>query len=68
MTLTEFEQATNTTPTQAARLLGIAYPRYNEFKNGTRKLKPYHMASMLAHAALSGKAMAARKKQAGVMP
>jgi hypothetical protein len=52
MTPQEFEEKTGLRPTQAARILGIAYPRWCELKRGARKVKPYHEASMIAHAML----------------
>ena len=64
--LTDFEACTDTTPTQAAKLLGMAYPRYNEFKNGTRQLKPYHIASIEAHMKLSKKALYVLKVKRGI--
>lgn len=64
--LTDFEAYTDTTPTQAAKLLGLAYPRYNEFKNGTRQLKPYHVASIEAHMKLSKKTLSAIKVKRGI--
>ena len=51
--ISNFELKTGLKPTQAAKLLGLQYQRYNEFKNGTRQLKPYHVASINAHLALS---------------
>lgn len=64
--LNEFESQTGTTPTQAAKLLGLAYPRYNELKNGTRTLKPYHVASIEAHMRLSKKSLKYLKVMRGI--
>ena len=63
MTPQEFETATGTKPKEAAALLGLVYPRYMELRRGARKLKPYHIASMLAHMALSKRALQQRKKE-----
>jgi len=37
-----FEQATGLGATQAARLLGLAYPTYAQIKSGMRPLQTYH--------------------------
>lgn len=47
--LTDLEKRHNLTTKQAARLLGVAYPRYMEFRRGARNLKEYHLASVRAH-------------------
>lgn len=37
-----FEKATGLGATQAARLLGLAYPTYAQIKSGLRPLQAYH--------------------------
>ena len=59
----EFERRTECTPGEAAKLLGLAYPRYMEFRRGAGKLKPYHFASMEAHLMLSQRALLACKNR-----
>ena len=41
-------------------MLGLVYPRYMELRRGARVLKPYHVASMRAHALLSQKSLDTR--------
>lgn len=58
----EFEASLNLTPSEAAALLGINYARWMELRRGSRKVKPYHVASMEAHCLLSKRALALRLK------
>lgn len=67
MTPEKFERKTGLTTRQAAAVLGIEYPRYMEFRRGARVLKPYYIASMEAHALLSGPAMRRRLAAAGAV-
>ncbi len=60
MTLQQFEDQLNLSTTEAATLLGLVYPRYMELRRGARVLKPYHVASMKAHALLSQKSLDTR--------
>ncbi len=60
MTLQQFEDQLNLSTTEAASLLGLVYPRYMELRRGARMLKPYHVASMRAHALLSQKSLDTR--------
>ncbi len=39
--LLEFEKHTQLGPTFACELLGVAYPTYNQVRNGTRDLQRY---------------------------
>lgn len=41
-TLLRFEQRTKLGPTYAARLLGVAYVTYSQYKSGARPLQTYH--------------------------
>lgn len=41
-TLLHFEKATGLGPTFAARLLGVAYPTYAQYRSGRRTLQHYH--------------------------
>lgn len=47
--LKTLEKRHNLRPGEAAKLLGLDYKRYNEFKNGSQDLKPYHLASIWAY-------------------
>lgn len=40
--LLRFEKATKLGPTFAARLLGVAYPTYAQYRSGRRELPLYH--------------------------
>jgi DNA-binding transcriptional regulator YdaS (Cro superfamily) len=40
--LTELETHTDLGPTFAARLLGVAYPTYAQYRSGRRELPQYH--------------------------
>lgn len=40
--LTDFEHRTNLGPTFAARLLGIPYITYSQYRSGARPWKPCH--------------------------
>lgn len=51
--LLRLEQRHDLSTREAADLLGLAYPRYMEFRRGARALKPYHRASIQAHMHLS---------------
>jgi hypothetical protein len=41
-TLLRLEQRIELGPTFAARLIGIAYPTYAQYRSGRRKLQRYH--------------------------
>lgn len=41
-TLLRLEQRIELGATFAARLLGVAYPTYAQYRNGTRRLQRYH--------------------------
>ena len=41
-TLLQFEKLTALGPTYAARLLGVAYPTYAQYRSGLRPLQRYH--------------------------
>jgi DNA-binding transcriptional regulator YdaS (Cro superfamily) len=41
-TLLHFEASTGLGPTFAARLLGVAYPTYAQYRSGRRELPTYH--------------------------
>lgn len=41
-TLIDFEAHTGLGPTYAARLLGVAYPTYAQYRSGRRVLPQYH--------------------------
>lgn len=41
-TLLQLEKATGLGPTYAARLLGVAYPTYAQYRSGRRPLQLYH--------------------------
>lgn len=41
-TLLTFEHHTELGPTFAARLLGVAYPTYAQYRSGRRELQRYH--------------------------
>lgn len=41
-TILGFEKATALGPTYAARLLGVAYPTYAQYRSGRRPLQRYH--------------------------
>lgn len=62
LVLHAFEKDTGCTTGEAAKLLGIAYPRYMEYRRLDRALKPYHYASIKAHMMLSKKNLKVRKK------
>jgi len=47
--LDDLEEAGGYSTREAAAVLGLTYPRYMEFKRGTRILKKYHIASITAH-------------------
>ncbi len=40
--LVNFERATGLGPTYAARLIGVAYVTYAQYRNGSRPLQKYH--------------------------
>lgn len=42
-TLLRLEKATALGPTHAARLLGVAYPTYAQYRSGRRSLPKYHV-------------------------
>lgn len=42
-TLLRLEKATALGPTYAARLLGVAYPTYAQYRSGRRSLPKYHV-------------------------
>lgn len=68
ITPTEFEEGLGLKPVQAAKLLGLQYPRWNELKNGTRYIQAWHEASMQAHCMLSKKALRVRLIESGAIP
>lgn len=41
-TLIHFEKTCGIGPTFAARLLGVAYPTYAQYRSGRRSLQQYH--------------------------
>jgi hypothetical protein len=41
-TLLDFERHSRLGPTFVARLLGVAYPTYAQYRNGRRELPLYH--------------------------
>lgn len=47
------EYKVNLGPIKTAELIGLDYPRYNEFKNGTVPLQIYHLYSIHAHKILN---------------
>lgn len=57
-TLLQFEQSTALGPTRAARLLGVAYPTYAQYRSGLRPLQPYHANHIQALLLLSKPALA----------
>lgn len=40
--LVRFEEEVGLGPPQACKLIGIAYPTYAAYRNGSRPLQPYH--------------------------
>jgi hypothetical protein len=40
--LLHFEKQTGLGPTKAARMLGVAYPTYAQYRSGRRELPLYH--------------------------
>lgn len=42
-TLLRLEEVTSLGPTFAARLLGVAYPTYAQYRSGRRSLPKYHV-------------------------
>lgn len=51
--LVEFEARVALGPTYAARLLGVAYPTYAQYRSGRRVLPDYHRNHIQALLALS---------------
>ncbi len=60
MTLQQLEDQLIIATTEAAAVQGLVYPRCMELRRGARVLKPYHVASMRAHALLSQKSLDTR--------
>lgn len=56
-TLTAFEAAAGLGPTRAARLLGVAYPTYAQYRSGRRALPRYHQRHVQALLALDKRAL-----------
>jgi hypothetical protein len=65
--LSDFEQKTGSTTQEAAKLLGLAYPRYMEYRRMDRALKMYHHSSIEAHLLLSKKNLKARQAKARLL-
>jgi hypothetical protein len=57
--LVDFETAVDLGPVKAARLLGVAYVTYNQYRNGSREPPLYHQRHIEAVLALSGPGRAA---------
>ncbi len=55
-TLIHFEQSIDLGPTFVARLLGVAYPTYAQYRSGRRELPTYHMRHVEAFLLLSSTA------------
>lgn len=59
-TLIKFEKRVNLGPTYAARLLGVAYATYAQYRSGRRVLPRYHRNHIDALLALSREALGAQ--------
>lgn len=57
-TLIQFEKATGLGATFAARLLGVAYPTYAQYRSGRRPLQKYHARHIEALLLLPPKTLA----------
>jgi len=60
--LVEFEALVGLGPTKACQVIGIAYPTYAAYRNGSRPLQPYHrnhIEDVACIARLSSRALAA---------
>lgn len=55
--LLDFEVRVDLGPTFAARLLGVAYPTYAQYRSGRRVLPDYHRNHIQALLALSPRAL-----------
>lgn len=55
-TLLRFEDTTGLGPTFAARLLGVAYVTYAQYRNGSRPLQLYHERHIEALSCLAPRA------------
>lgn len=55
--LIRFEKQVDLGPTYAARLLGVAYPTYAQYRSGRRSLPQYHRNHIDALLALSPEAL-----------
>lgn len=66
--LENFEKVTQSNTAQAAKLLGVNYPTYMDFRRGGRSLEPNHLACIAAHILLDEKGLARRKAEAKKVP
>lgn len=55
--LLDFETRVGLGPTRAAKLLGVKYPTYAQYRSGRRRLPPYHRNHIRALLALSKRAL-----------
>lgn len=55
--LQEFERLVSLGPTFAARLIGVAYPTYAQYRSGRRELPTYHQRHIQALLALERKVL-----------
>jgi hypothetical protein len=55
--LLHFEKTTGLGPTYAARLIGVAYPTYAQYRSGRRTLQRYHARHIEALLLLSRPAL-----------
>lgn len=62
-----FEHETETIPTKAATLLGLDYPRYNEYKNKSVSMPRYLDYSIEAHLLIDLESLNKLKSQRGIL-
>lgn len=62
-TLVAFERMCGVGPTRAARVLGVAYPTYAQYRSGRRELPLYHHLHIAALKLLSKEALNATVKE-----